>query len=79
MDRRPEKSAASSDFGEGKGTNGEKLEFWGTGQGIALDFDALRGNGEGLGGKTLFEAQYRLFWRWSWRWFLRWLRWFGVY
>lgn len=72
VDRRPEKSAASSDFGEGRVQKDEKLGFWGTGQGAALDFDALRGKCEVLVGKTLFEAQYRLFWWWSWCWFLRW-------
>lgn len=43
VDRRPEKSTASSDFGEGRGQNDEKLGFWGTGQGMVLGFDALRG------------------------------------
>lgn len=57
VDRRPEKSAASSDFVEGREHKDEKLGFWGTGQGMVLDFDALRGKGEGFLGKTLFEAQ----------------------
>lgn len=58
MDRRPEKSAASSDFGEGREQKDERLGFWGPGQEKVLVFDALRGKGEGFGGKTLFEVQH---------------------
>jgi len=56
VERWPEKSAASSDFGVGRGQIDEKLGFEGTGR----DFAAFRGKGEGLERETLLEAQYRL-------------------
>lgn len=60
VDRRPEKSAESSDFGvqiEGK------LGFWVVAQG----FDALRGDDEGKGKGFVRETLWR-FWWWFWRW-----------
>ena len=58
MDRRPEKSAESWEFGEGRGHRDEKLGFWVTGQGPVVVFAALRGEGQGLVRENLFDDQY---------------------
>lgn len=44
VDRRPEKTAASSDFGAGRGQREEKAGFW-----EVPVFAAFRGGGEGKG------------------------------